>query len=322
MKEESYNEKENDNDVKGEGNQQDYGMRIYDPRLGRFLSVDPLMKGYPMLTPYQYASNRPIDGVDLDGAEYIHYYVFLNKKGAIITKVVAEDFRNRSEAEMNKMHGTTDFYKQYSAGFGQLGRKVQYTYFKEGENGRYNQLNNSGSVLSTEVSQEGGFFSRISRHGLYYGSGCITVRGPLFYPPRVGTGDYDFSYKPIDMPDAAGRAHDMEEDKAGFIGWRHPQNTAADIRLVRNLESYYEKALYDENYIDPFTGRKPSKEAIQATENAINMFTLEIASKKKSMEKMLKKGTVRQDQYNKWQQEIKKAETEEVVLPKPNSNDQ
>lgn len=62
-----FNGKENDNEVKGEGNQQDYGMRIYDNRLGRFLSVDPLTKSYPMLTPYQYATNRPIDGVDLDG---------------------------------------------------------------------------------------------------------------------------------------------------------------------------------------------------------------------------------------------------------------
>lgn len=33
--------------------------------------MDPLTRGYPMLTPYQFASNRPIDGVDLDGLEYI-----------------------------------------------------------------------------------------------------------------------------------------------------------------------------------------------------------------------------------------------------------
>jgi hypothetical protein len=55
--------------VKGAGNQQDYGMRIYDPRLGRFLSVDPLTKTYPMLTPYQFASNTPIAAIDLDGLE-------------------------------------------------------------------------------------------------------------------------------------------------------------------------------------------------------------------------------------------------------------
>ena len=69
-----FNGKENDNEVKGTGNQQDYGFRIYDPRLGRFLSVDPLTPSYPMLTPYQFASNRPIDGIDLDGLEYLPYW--------------------------------------------------------------------------------------------------------------------------------------------------------------------------------------------------------------------------------------------------------
>lgn len=64
-----FNGKENDNDVKGEGNQQDYGMRIYDPRLGRFLSVDPIANQYPELTPYQFASNTPIYAIDLDGLE-------------------------------------------------------------------------------------------------------------------------------------------------------------------------------------------------------------------------------------------------------------
>lgn len=66
-----FNGKENDNEVKGTGNQQDYGMRIYDPRIGKFLSVDPLITNYPELTPYQFASNRPIQGADLDGLEFI-----------------------------------------------------------------------------------------------------------------------------------------------------------------------------------------------------------------------------------------------------------
>lgn len=64
-----FNGKENDNEVKGEGNQQDYGMRIYDPRLGRFLSEDPFSPSYPWYTPYQFAGNNPIKYVDLDGAE-------------------------------------------------------------------------------------------------------------------------------------------------------------------------------------------------------------------------------------------------------------
>ena len=64
-----FNGKENDNDVKGNGNQQDYGMRIYDTRLSRFLSVDPLADEYAFYTPYQFAGNRPIQAVDLDGLE-------------------------------------------------------------------------------------------------------------------------------------------------------------------------------------------------------------------------------------------------------------
>lgn len=35
----------------------------------RFISVDPLTKKYPQLTPYQFASNTPIQAIDLDGLE-------------------------------------------------------------------------------------------------------------------------------------------------------------------------------------------------------------------------------------------------------------
>jgi RHS repeat-associated protein len=66
-----FNGKENDNEVKGAGNQQDYGMRIYDPRLGRFLSVDPLSSEFSFYSPYQFASNNPIVAIDLDGLEAV-----------------------------------------------------------------------------------------------------------------------------------------------------------------------------------------------------------------------------------------------------------
>jgi RHS repeat-associated protein len=66
-----FNGKEKDDEVVGSGNSYDYGFRIYNPKLGRFLSVDPLTNEYPWWTPYQFAGNRPIDGVDLDGLEYL-----------------------------------------------------------------------------------------------------------------------------------------------------------------------------------------------------------------------------------------------------------
>jgi RHS repeat-associated protein len=65
-----FNGKENDNDVKGvEGGQQDYGFRIYDPRIGKFLSPDPLGNDFSWWSPYQFAGNTPINTIDLDGLE-------------------------------------------------------------------------------------------------------------------------------------------------------------------------------------------------------------------------------------------------------------
>jgi hypothetical protein len=73
--------------VKGEGNQQDYGMRVYDPRIGKFLSVDPLTKEFPWYTPYQFAGNTPIQALDLDGNEELHYTMTLNKDGSTTLKL-------------------------------------------------------------------------------------------------------------------------------------------------------------------------------------------------------------------------------------------
>lgn len=64
-----FNGKENDNEIKGLGDQQDYGMRVYDTRLGKFLSVDPLSDDYPYYSTYQFAGNMPISFIDLDGCE-------------------------------------------------------------------------------------------------------------------------------------------------------------------------------------------------------------------------------------------------------------
>jgi RHS repeat-associated protein len=61
---------ENDNEVHGEGGWQDYGLRMYDPRIARFPSVDPLTAYYPWYTPYQFAGNNPIRYIDLDGLEW------------------------------------------------------------------------------------------------------------------------------------------------------------------------------------------------------------------------------------------------------------
>jgi len=81
-----FNGKENDNEIKGNGNSYDFGARILDPRLGRWLSVDPLQKKYPDLSPFNYSGNSPISFKDIDGKKIYIYYDSGNRdaKGNII----------------------------------------------------------------------------------------------------------------------------------------------------------------------------------------------------------------------------------------------
>ncbi len=44
-----FNDMEGDDEVKGHGNSYDFGARIYDPRVGRGLSLGPLKAKYPSL---------------------------------------------------------------------------------------------------------------------------------------------------------------------------------------------------------------------------------------------------------------------------------
>ncbi|WP_027003140.1 RHS repeat domain-containing protein [Hugenholtzia roseola] len=61
----SFNGKEDD-DILG---WQDYGFRHFDKLTRRFTSVDPLTHEYPWYTPYQFAGNKVIQAIDLDGLE-------------------------------------------------------------------------------------------------------------------------------------------------------------------------------------------------------------------------------------------------------------
>lgn len=64
-----FNGKENDKEWGTGGLTQDYGFRMYNPAIAKFLSVDPLADSYPWYTPYQFAGNSPIKFIDLDGLE-------------------------------------------------------------------------------------------------------------------------------------------------------------------------------------------------------------------------------------------------------------
>ncbi len=46
-----------------------YGARYYSPWICRFISVDPLAAKYPFYNPYNYAGNKPVNFIDIDGLQ-------------------------------------------------------------------------------------------------------------------------------------------------------------------------------------------------------------------------------------------------------------
>jgi len=49
----------------------DFGARIYDSRLGRWLAVDPLFEKFAAFAPYVFVAGMPISAIDPDGRDII-----------------------------------------------------------------------------------------------------------------------------------------------------------------------------------------------------------------------------------------------------------
>jgi len=103
-----FNGMEKDDEVKDiGGSSYDYTNRFYDPRVGRFPTVDLLDAQFPMLTPYQFASNTPIQAIDLDGFEafFIHGTWSKPKTFPELTKTTIRDLFGNSEGKEFKWTG-------------------------------------------------------------------------------------------------------------------------------------------------------------------------------------------------------------------------
>lgn len=59
--------------------------------MAKFLSIDPLSPDYPWYTPYQFAGNKPIWAIDLDGLEELIYQESAKDYQQGINAVVAAD---------------------------------------------------------------------------------------------------------------------------------------------------------------------------------------------------------------------------------------
>jgi RHS repeat-associated protein len=89
-----FNGKEKDKDISS--GDLDFGARIYDGRIGRWLSVDPLQVRFPGLSPYNFCYNSPLNVVDPDGKLGIHVTVQYNsatKTYTVLSITIDDDLK-------------------------------------------------------------------------------------------------------------------------------------------------------------------------------------------------------------------------------------
>lgn len=265
-----------DSEIAGEENSYAFEYRDYDPRIIRFKSRDPKAGKFPWWTPYQYAGNRPIDGIDLEGAEYITYTVrIVDGKAPVIIDVC--DYRD--------IEGFN--YEKYSESFGPEGRGVKYIYQFENANGEiYDE------VEMMEISQGGGLSrSAIGRHGFFQGSGAKTIFGP--HEKVESYHSYDWAIDPIDEVDAIAYAHDRDQEDLGTFCWLEDVRTLpGDKAAIEGWDAYYNRVTEKKHKrgIDNITGKPASDEAINSAFSASMFFGMLVRYKEWKISEMERLG--------------------------------
>jgi len=105
-----FNGMEKDDNIKGEGNSYTTEFRQYDPRVGRWLSVDPMERNFPSESPYNFSYNSPLIFTDQGGDSPISVLAkWIAKKGA---KIALEKYSKRRIERRLKRYMTEDMRGQ------------------------------------------------------------------------------------------------------------------------------------------------------------------------------------------------------------------
>jgi RHS repeat-associated protein len=90
----------------GAGTFYDYKNRDYDPWIIRFKRTDALEAKYPFYSPYQFAGNKPINSIDLDGLE--EYITIDGQYLGRPTNSTSEELRVVTSADAAKYSNNVD----------------------------------------------------------------------------------------------------------------------------------------------------------------------------------------------------------------------
>ncbi|MEP6675848.1 MAG: RHS repeat-associated core domain-containing protein [Ferruginibacter sp.] len=141
-----FNGKENDNNVNGEGNEQDYGMRIYDPRICRWLSVDQMQIKHSNESPYLFVGGNPMIYTDPDGRDRILTLSIQHPDGTVtqIRKRYVGEYHYHQDAA----YETTPIYYKND-----IEQNISITESSDGQTWK-DAMNDPSKVLSIEVADK------------------------------------------------------------------------------------------------------------------------------------------------------------------------
>lgn len=128
-----------------------FKYRIHDPRIGKFLSVDPLAPEYPWYTPYQFAGNKVISHRELEGLEELESTATLTSSQEKQLTEADENFTSASSVTIDSKITSVLYYHRTS-----LSIENPYYIYKEAIID-----NESGEVEINQKSYIGSFFNFI-----------------------------------------------------------------------------------------------------------------------------------------------------------------
>lgn len=88
----------------------DFGARIYDARIGRWLSVDPLAKKYPNESPYIYSGNSPVYMIDRYGETKEIVHLQYDAKTGVYTVIKVVHKHGLKQVLTTEWQGSTNVY--------------------------------------------------------------------------------------------------------------------------------------------------------------------------------------------------------------------
>ena len=155
-----FNGMEADNEVSGTGNSYTTEFRQYDPRLGYWKSLDPLMAKFPWQSPYCAMNNNPISLVDPTGqaAEEGDNEDWIKKEGSSQWEF---DSEVQSPEKAKELYGANTQYKDVGDNFKGQKNGASVGDVNLGENGKMTWGNGHQATVAdnaqTRLPIDGGY---------------------------------------------------------------------------------------------------------------------------------------------------------------------